>query len=77
MPRLAVNKIGTEKIDKRKVFLKFKKETKLLALLNAISFQGMDVLESVGFDLNSQDTDAYDVALSHSKSQYIYEKTGM
>ena len=40
---------------------------KLLALLNAIGSEGREVLQSVGFDLNSQDTDAYDVALNHLK----------
>ena len=40
---------------------------KLLALLNAIGSERMEVLESVGFDLNSQDTGAYAVALNHLK----------
>ena len=47
--RLAVISIGTEKIGKGKVLPKFKGKMKLLALLNAIGSEGMEVLESVGF----------------------------
>ena len=72
--RLAVISMGTEKIGKGKVLPKFKREMKLLALLNAIGSEGMEVLESVGFDLNSQNTDAYDVALNHLKNYYDHEE---
>ena len=72
--RLAVISMGTEKIGKGKVLPKFRGEMKLLALLNAIGSEGMEVLESVGFDLNSQDTDAYDVALNHLKNYYDQEE---
>ena len=40
----------------------------------AIGSEGMEVLESLGFDLNSQDTDAYDVALNHLKNYYDQEE---
>ena len=53
---------------------KFREEMKLLALLNAFGYQGMEVLESVGFDLKSQNTDAYDVALNHLKNYYNHEE---
>ena len=32
------------------------------------------LLESVGFDINSQDTNAYDVALNHLKNYYDHEE---
>ena len=43
-------------------------------MLNAIDSEGLEVLESVGFDLNSQDTDAYDVALNNLKNNYDHEE---
>ena len=72
--RLAVINMGTEKIGRGKVLPKFRGEMKLLALLNAIGSEGMEVLESVGFDVNSQDTDAYDVALNHLTDYYDHEE---
>ena len=54
---LAVINIGTEKIV-GKIQLEFRGEMKLLAWLNAIGSEGLEVLQPVGFDLNSQDTDA-------------------
>ena len=62
--------MSTEKIGRGKVLPKFGKEMKLYA----IGSEGMEVLESVGFDLNSQDTDAYDAALKHLKNHYDLEE---
>ena len=45
--------MDTEKVGKGKVWPKFRGDMKLLALLNAIGSEGMEVLESVGFDSNS------------------------
>ena len=74
LSKFAAINMGTEKIGNEKVLLKFRGEMKLLALLNAIGSEGMEVVESVGFDLNSQDTDAYDVALNHLTIFYDYEE---
>ena len=68
LSRLAVISMGTENIGKGK----FREEIQLLAL--PIGSEGMEVLESVGFDLNSQNTDAYDVALNHLKNYYDHEE---
>jgi hypothetical protein len=43
-------------------------------LLNAISDDGLDVLESLGFDLCNTSDDAHDVALKHLKSYYDKEE---
>ena len=73
-PFLALINICTENICKAKVLPKFRGEIKLLVLLTAIGYERMKVLESVGFDLNSQDTDAYNVALNYLKNYYDHEE---
>ena len=67
--RLATINMGTEKVGGRQV-PRFRGETKLLALLNAIGSDGIDVLESRGFDLNSNTEGDYEVAVEHLKSYY-------
>ena len=49
---------------------RFRSETKLLALLNAIGSDGFDVLESPGFDLNS-DTEEH-LKSYHNKVENIH-----
>ena len=44
---------GTEKNSDDEIVPKFRSETKLLALLNLVGSNGIDVLESQRFDLNS------------------------
>ena len=67
--RLATINMGTEKVDGENV-PRFRGETKLLALLNAIGNDGIEVLESRGFDLNSKTEEDYEVAVEHLKNYY-------
>ena len=55
--------IGTEKY----VVPKFRGETKLLALLNSVGSDGIDVLESQGFDLNAKSKENYIEAIEFLK----------
>ena len=50
---------------------------KPLALLNAISSEGIKILQLVQFDLNSYYTDAYDAALNYLKVILITKKMSM
>ena len=67
--RLATINMGNERVDGEYI-PRFKSETNLLALLNAIGIDGIDVLESRGFDLNSNNEGYYEVAAEHLKSYY-------
>ena len=61
--------MGTERVGGRQVS-RFREETKLLALLNAIGSDSIDVLESRGCDLNSNTEGDYEVAVEHLKIYY-------
>lgn len=52
-----------EKKRKRKVLPEVGERMKLLALIISICSGSMKVLESVGFDLNSPNIDAYEVIM--------------
>ena len=65
--------MSTEKIGTRKVLPRFREEMKLLAFL-AIGSEGMEVLKSVWFDLNSHETDAYNISLHHLKNYYNHKE---
>ena len=71
--RLATINMGTEKVDEENL-PRFRGETKLLALLNAIGSDGIDVLESRGFDLSSKTEVHYEVAVEHLKNNYDKEE---
>ena len=61
--------MGTERVDGEYI-PRLRGETKLLALLNAIGSDGIDVLESRGFDLKSNTEGDYEIAVEHLKSYY-------
>ena len=68
--RLAEINMGTEKNSNDEIVPKFRGETKLLALLNSIGSDGIDVLESQGFDLNSNTEGDYKTAIELLKNYY-------
>ncbi|KAF6026020.1 hypothetical protein EB796_015679 [Bugula neritina] len=70
--RLATLEMGTETVSGDTVN-RFRGETKFLALLNAIGDSGIEVLQSLGFDLERNDNTAHDEALKRLKGHY--EKT--
>ena len=67
--RLAIINMGNERVDDEYI-PRFRGETKLLALLNSIGSDGIDVLQSRGFDLNSDTEEDYEIAVEHLKSYY-------
>ena len=52
--RLAESNMGTEKDEDGDVVPKLRGETRLLALLNSIASDGINVLESQGFDFKCE-----------------------
>lgn len=68
--RLAEINMGTEKDENGDVVPKFRGETKLLALLNSIGNDGIDVLESQGFDLEAQTDEDYVEAIELLQGYY-------
>ena len=67
--RLATVNMGNERVDDEYI-PRFRGETKLLALLNAIGSDSIDVLESRGSGLNSDTEEDYEIAVEHLKSYY-------
>ena len=53
----------------------FRGRTKLLALLSSIGSEGMETLQSLGFDLQNNDINAYTVALDLLKGHYEREES--
>ncbi|KAF6033687.1 hypothetical protein EB796_008005 [Bugula neritina] len=70
--RLATLEMGTETVSGDTVN-RFRGKTKFLALLNAIGDSGIEVLQSLGLDLERNDNTAHDEALKWLKGHY--EKT--
>lgn len=54
---------------------RFMGRTKLSALLRAIGCDGIETLQSIGFDLQSAAADAYDTALGLMTNQYEREES--
>ena len=54
---------------------KFRGRTKLLALLGAIGSEGIELLQTLGFDIESNETDAYSDALKLLQDHFEREKS--
>ena len=68
--RLAEINMGTEKDEDSNVVPKFRSETKLLALLNSVGGDGIDVLESQRFGLTLKTESDYIEAIEILKEHY-------
>ena len=68
--RLAEINMGTEKDEDSNVVPKFRSETKLLALLNSVGGDGIDVLESQRFGLTLKTESDYIEAIESLKKHY-------
>jgi len=53
----------------------FRGRTKLLALLSSVGSEGMETLQSLGFDLQNNDINAYTIALDLLKGHYEREES--
>ena len=65
--------MSNEKVDGEYI-PRFGGETNLLVFLNTIGSDGIDVLKSLGFDLNSDTEEVYEIAVEHMKSYYDKEE---
>lgn len=61
--------LGSEEVEGTQVN-RFRGRTKLLALLSAIGSEGLDTLQSLGFNLNDNSNEGYTTALDLLKAHY-------
>ena len=76
---MTVLNLGVEEVDGDEVEV-FRGRQKLLALLGAVGSDGIETLESLGFDIDSGAVDAYDRAMNllmthYQREESVYVKT--